>query len=179
MSKKTVAEKKNCDVDLELAIQISDQIELKEVRLLESSCSQQQVFVQGEKQFDINRTVRVEVDMDSKNIMVFPTFELKGYSESEALKQNNPFLNIKAVFLLVYQAKDLSNFNQKAFDSFGQANGIYNAWPYWREYVQNTTSRMGLPVLTVPVFRVIASSKKQSVPKKVKSNATAKKGLNK
>jgi preprotein translocase subunit SecB len=31
-------------------------------------------------------------------------------------------------------------------------NGIYNIWPYWREYVQTTTSRLGLPPLTLPVL---------------------------
>jgi preprotein translocase subunit SecB len=33
-------------------------------------------------------------------------------------------------------------------------NGVFHVWPYWREMVQNTLARMGLPPLILPVFRV-------------------------
>lgn len=39
-------------------------------------------------------------------------------------------------------------------DSFARINGIFNAWPYWRERVHAMTNDMGLPKLVVPVFRV-------------------------
>jgi hypothetical protein len=39
-------------------------------------------------------------------------------------------------------------------DSFARINGIFNAWPYWRERVHGITNDMGLPKLVVPVFRV-------------------------
>lgn len=33
---------------------------------------------------------------------------------------------------------------------------ILHAWPFWREFVQSMTVRMGLPALTVPVINVQA-----------------------
>jgi preprotein translocase subunit SecB len=38
--------------------------------------------------------------------------------------------------------------------AFARSNGMLNVWPYWREFVQSTTSRAGLPPLTVPLFRL-------------------------
>ena len=35
---------------------------------------------------------------------------------------------------------------------FMTINPISNAWPYWREFVQNMSSRMGFPALTVPLL---------------------------
>jgi len=177
MTKKTLTKKKKQDrrADLKLAIKISEQVELEEVKLLMSEFSQLPPITQGDKVFDVDRTVRVEVNKDENMIIVFPNFELKGYSDKKRAKQDEPFLNIKAMFALVYRAKDLSNLSEKAFDSFGQANGIYNAWPYWREFVQNVTTRMGLPPLTVPVFRIVAPPQKEASTRKRATKKKAKK----
>ncbi|HEY1697865.1 MAG TPA: hypothetical protein VGG39_37145 [Polyangiaceae bacterium] len=40
------------------------------------------------------------------------------------------------------------------FDCFAEVNGTYNAWPYLREIVQDVTGRLGIPPITLPVFRV-------------------------
>jgi hypothetical protein len=43
---------------------------------------------------------------------------------------------------------------RRAASAFATINEVFNAWPCWREYVQNVVARMGLPSITVPVFRV-------------------------
>jgi len=168
MTKKKLTKKKKQDrlADLKLAIKISEQVELEEVKLLMSEFSQLPTADQGEKLFNVDRTVSVEANKDQNMIIVFPNFELKGYSDKKMAKQDEPFLKIRAMFALVYKAKDLSNLSEKAFDSFGQANGVYNAWPYWREFVQNVTTRMGLPPLTIPVFRIVAQPPKEASTRK-------------
>lgn len=181
MTKKTLTKKKKRDrrADLKLAIKISEQVELEEVKLLRSEFSQLPTVDQGEKLFDVDRTVRVEANKDQNMIIVFPNFELKGYADKERAKQGEPFLKISAMFALVYKAKDLSNLSEKAFDSFGQANGVYNAWPYWREFVQNVTTRMGLPPLTIPVFRIVAPSQKEASTRKRTTKKNTKKAKRK
>jgi len=42
--------------------------------------------------------------------------------------------------------------------AFARTNGIYNAWPYWREFVQNMIARMNLPPLVIPVFRLFGQA---------------------
>lgn len=39
-------------------------------------------------------------------------------------------------------------------NAFAQMNGVYNSWPYFREIVQNACSRMALPPVILPVYRV-------------------------
>jgi hypothetical protein len=45
-----------------------------------------------------------------------------------------------------------------ALETFGRYNVGYHVWPYWREYVQNTCARMGIPPIPVPMYRLPASS---------------------
>jgi hypothetical protein len=50
-------------------------------------------------------------------------------------------------------------------------NPISNAWPYWREFVQNMSARMGYPALKVPMLEIVIGKKpekkaKNDVPKK-------------
>ena len=48
-----------------------------------------------------------------------------------------PFAVIEACFLLIYTAENLEGIKQENIDMFGEMNGVYNALPYWREYVQD------------------------------------------
>lgn len=45
--------------------------------------------------------------------------------------------------------------------AFAETNGVYNAWPYWRELLQNTAGRLGIPGIVAPVFRLSAASQQE------------------
>ena len=45
-------------------------------------------------------------------------------------------------------------------------NPISHAWPYWREFVQSMSSRMGFPALTVPLLEIVP---KKAAAKEIKS----------
>lgn len=63
-------------------------------------------------------------------------------------KINVPF-EIIARFNVDYLTRaDLSN---ECLAEFSQ-NAIHNAWPYWREYVQSTCARCGVPQIEIPPF---------------------------
>jgi len=62
-------------------------------------------------------------------------------------------LRIDAVFLLTYIfKKDEIPVSDELAAAFGRLNGIYNVWPYWREYVQSASVRAGLPPVTLPLM---------------------------
>jgi hypothetical protein len=42
---------------------------------------------------------------------------------------------------------------EETLEGFAQTNGIFHAWPYARELVTNTISRMRLPAITLPLFK--------------------------
>ncbi len=56
-------------------------------------------------------------------------------------------LTVKATIELGY--KLTAKFGAEELDAFARINGIYHAWPYWREFVQSSTTRSGLPPLTL------------------------------
>jgi hypothetical protein len=72
--------------------------------------------------------------------------------------------------------KDLNDFEKLASDYFVHSlliNPIINAWPYWREFVQSMSARMGFPALTVPLWGI--APKKSGTKKAKRQPAKAKK----
>lgn len=56
---------------------------------------------------------------------------------------------------------------------------LSTAWPYWREFVQNMSTRMGYPALTVPMLEIVQGKKPEEVKVKVtKKQATRRKKVN-
>lgn len=69
--------------------------------------------------------------------------------------------HLMAAFALEYRTQDefkdspaLEEIDGDAVMAFSQFNAAFNAWPYWREYVQSMAARLGLPSVTVPILRV-------------------------
>ncbi len=60
---------------------------------------------------------------------------------------------IEAKFVLVYSFDKANKPLIEDIESFTKINSVDSAWPYWREFVQNLTVRMGFPALTIPVLR--------------------------
>lgn len=151
---------------------VSDRVQLKDVRLISSKCDQTPEATLGKKTYDIKYSTEVQVDRKSGYIIVIAKFHFKAFAKSKAQK---PVVIIEASFLLAYKIENFEGLTQKAFKQFANLNGIYNAWPYWREFVQNTIVRMGLPSLSIPVFRIVEPPKKETVRKKAVKKKVAKK----
>jgi hypothetical protein len=63
-------------------------------------------------------------------------------------------LHLKVEYELKYRVPKDFKASKAEVSSFAKMNGIYNAWPYFREYVQTTTQRMNLPPVVLPVYRI-------------------------
>jgi len=165
MSKTTPKKSKQKTMTLmEQALLVSGRVQLEDVRLIRSQSSMEPEALQGGKRFDITRTTKVLPDKEKKHILVFASFKFKCFSEGKADKQ---IIGIGAEFLLTYTIGDFDGLTDEGIKEFGNLNGVFNAWPYWREFVQNTIARMNLPPLTIPVFRIFAPSKTKKAKKKV------------
>jgi len=150
---------------------VSDRVQLKDVRLISCKCHQIPEATLGKKAYEINYSTEVQVDKKNGYVIVTAKFHFEAFSESKTQK---PVILMDASFLLAYKIENFEGLTQKGFEQFANINGIYNAWPYWREYVQNIIARMGLPSLTIPVFRIVQSPAKKSVKKKVVRKKTKK-----
>jgi len=70
-----------------------------------------------------------------------------------------PVVTMKVKYALVYSVPSDFKATKAEIRSFADVNGIFNAWPYFREFVQSTSSRMDLPPIILPVYRVPQMSK--------------------
>lgn len=165
--KKSTKQKADSTKDkLVLALDVSKIVELMAVRLIGSSFSSKPSALEGLKEVDIDVNIQCRTQED-EHILVFPRFLLKAKQKGKKEAEENIQVRIEAEYILIYEAKDLKNLSDESILAFANTNGIFNAWPYWREYVQSTIARLGIPNYTVPVFRLGAEEgPKKGKPKK-------------
>jgi hypothetical protein len=83
----------------------------------------------------------------------------------DANQSGEPCCEVHARIALTYDSPKAADFSAEHLSAFAQGNGIYNAWPYWREFLQSSTVRMGLPPFIVPSFKPgFASHEKPQSP---------------
>jgi hypothetical protein len=109
-------------------------------------------------------------DKDKKLSFILCNFRVIAFSSAMSDK---PVMKIEASFCTSYihkslpdesPDKDLNDLIDE-FDYSVAINPIANTWPYWREFVQSMSTRMGLPALTVPLLEI---AMKKSAAKKAK-----------
>jgi preprotein translocase subunit SecB len=95
-------------------------------------------------------------------------------------KPRAPLFSIVVTLELVYVLAPGVQLKASEIEAFAEVNAVHNAWPYWRELVQNVTVRMQLPPLILPLFRIRDipgeedhSKKKHDPPKTQSAKSTA------
>jgi hypothetical protein len=94
----------------------------------------------------------VEVDPPDNYFWVICHFgarEIYGNPEEEGGEVE--LWKVEASFRLYYLLKSLDDITHKDLMGFARVNGPYHAWPYWREFLQNMTMRMGLPPVVLDI----------------------------
>lgn len=66
------------------------------------------------------------------------------------------YLEIEAEFCAQYRLSPTADQDglRPAIEEFGRHNLGYHVWPYWREFVQSTCARLGIPPIPVPMYRL-------------------------
>lgn len=139
---------------------VSDRVQILEIRLLESRAEQRRFDEDLPRR--MTQTIGIETHLDGSVLSVFPHFLLVVKRHEGSPEEL--LVRIEARFALTYALSSQQDLSEENYDAFGQRNAVYNAWPYWREFVQSTTVRMGLPALTLPVYRVGISKLQQDTP---------------
>lgn len=154
-------------------VDITPLVRHAQLRYLRMRKSESVLIAAPESKPDLNQTINIEVghnDAEGAAVVVQATFTLDG----------RDVLHIGATFEILYGFDAAVKISPEQMGAFGHLIGINNAWPYWREFVQSMTSRMGLPSLTLPLLRLdltkppAIESKKASKPRK-KNRAPANK----
>jgi hypothetical protein len=89
---------------------------------------------------------------DDGTFRIEVTFKIEVLSAGDDEK---PQAEVRATFELSYRIPSDESFSADALAAFARTNAVFNAWPYWREFVQATLARMLMPALTIPLFRLL------------------------
>lgn len=65
-----------------------------------------------------------------------------------------PDVDISLVYELDYELKEKNGISEDDLEHFAYLNARFNAWPYFRQTVQASTTQMGIRPLLVPVHTV-------------------------
>lgn len=126
---------------------ILSSIELSNIVL--SECNVKKYETRGKE-----RTVNLDVSMkmgygqDSSSVSFLVSYKLEGTKRND--EDTEKVLVISASFLLTYNKKRDVDVSKEFAEVFKEKSLELVSWPYFREFVQNTICRMGLPLLTLP-----------------------------
>jgi hypothetical protein len=124
------------------------QVQLHDLRLLNTSCSVPTGGpVKPAPELRQSITVNSSRTTQPPAIMVQISFSLVG---ADAEKHEG--LRVEATFGLMYLTQSPDAISPETLAAFSQTVGVQNVWPYWREFVQSMTGRMGLPPLRMPLL---------------------------
>jgi hypothetical protein len=168
------------NLDTEIAARVAQRYVLKEIFLVDAKISRDPLIVSPETlSLEHKCYTDSPATSDKKKHLFLCNFRVAAFDGKEA---NKLIMKIEASFCTSYVEKsqpdplipddDGSAETLLAYvEHFMTINPISHAWPYWREFVQNMSSRMGFPALTVPLLEIVP---KKSASKEVKSQPAKK-----
>lgn len=149
-----------------LAERVAPAVDIIQVRLIETHVKQNLIDQKYPPQVNLGRRSKTVRDVEQGRIVALASFV---FDANDPENTAGSSVHMDATYELAYTVKKLDQFTDEEINAFGEVNGCYNAWPFWREYVYSTLARMGLSPLTLPVFRFdedAADMKKESEAKK-------------
>ena len=153
--------------NVDLAGTVARTVEIIAVRLREAHLNSV-ADAHEHKDFEASQEVVIRYEYGGENslLRVIPTFRFAVHSkQADRLR----LLELEASFQLEYRFTSQSPHDATALQTFADLNGMFNAYPYWRELVQSVVGRAGIGNLTLPVWRAVVKPagdlpKKDSTP---------------
>jgi hypothetical protein len=150
--------------------------EIRSIRLVEVSAASRLPPLTQPVELNANLEIKTSVSERREDGMFFVlavidtklsrTLSSDSPEQSDARgAQPEPFASVHAGFELQYKLPEDFTPDPKDLDEFAKTNGLFNVWPYFREFVQNTSSRMNLPTFVLPLLRLSQEPQRQSEKK--------------
>ncbi len=134
---------------IDLASAVSARVNLKDIYLVRADYFRGKLASGKNLPVQLSHNGTTKINKKQKLINVLMTFSLQ-----VGKTKNNPAISIEADFELIYEISNLAGLKAENFEQFGRLNGVYNAWPYWREFVHDAFARMNLPPLILPSYHI-------------------------
>ena len=134
-------------------LRVIEAVKIKRIRLVEASVKTKIRSTKEAPPLDINYVWFAQVKGRDKDgsFRIQPTMEVR---VSPRGTKKNPVIIVRVAFELTYGLPKGFAVTRRELDAFAQTNGVFNAWPYWRELIQNMFARMDLPQPALPLYRI-------------------------
>lgn len=99
---------------------------------------------------ELNIQIKDEANYKVKEegiVFVFQKYQI----DARKPQSKTRFFQLEVTFLVKVFSKE--NFTEEFFDVYKNISLHLNTWPYLREFVNQTTSRMNVPPLTLPFYK--------------------------
>lgn len=146
---------------MDLAAAVAKAVDITDVRMVEMHSKHSRWEGKAPALRRMGHTANTKRSSSGDSIIASVEMYFEMAEDTDESKDEPPLI-ICATFDLNYRVENLRQFSDEQVQAFGTVNGAYNAWPFWRELVYTTLSRMGVPPVTLPVFRVLPADKSAS-----------------
>jgi len=165
-------------VDMEAAARVAQWFVLQEIFLVDAKISRDPLSMSPEAlSLEHKCSTDILSSSDKDKFLVLCNFRVAAFNGKEPSKL---VMKIEASFYTSYVKKpdiyipddvDELDYLVTHVEYIATINPISHAWPYWREFVQSMSTRMGFPALTVPLLEI----RPKKSPAKKGDNQPAKK----
>lgn len=90
----------------------------------------------------------LNIDDLNDTIEFYPEFSVK-LTDNE----KNEYTKIDFSLKIQYRIKNIANYEKEYLDEFRQRNIPVNVWPYAREFISSSTTRLGYPALIIDPYK--------------------------
>jgi hypothetical protein len=144
-----------------LAFELHTHAEIESVRLLKSRVASRSLLEPLRGPIALTLKHRARQASAPKGLLRLEiSFHLSAVEEKAASAEGSgrggePLALVECTWEVDYRLAEGYQPPAEAVKAFKDGNAVFNCWPYFREYVQNTITRMNLPPLTVPLLRLV------------------------
>jgi len=150
-----------------LAFELHTHAEIESVRLLKSRVASRSLPepLRGPIALRLNHKAR-QAPAPKGLLRLEVSFHVSGAEEKAATaagsgRAREPLAFVECAWEVDYRLAEGYEPPREAVKAFKDGNAVFNCWPYFREYVQNTITRMNLPPLTLPLLRLLPKPPKK------------------
>lgn len=137
---------------IEMAERIASFVDIADIALDEMHAvihSHDESVKSSEMEFGFRGTG--EIDCHKPELIAKTEFFCRGVS---AELDADPWIEITASYRIIYHLKDDPSASDDELKAFSEINGIFNTWPFWREFVYSMLARMGVKPIVMPTLRL-------------------------
>jgi hypothetical protein len=137
--------------ELKAAWAVQANCELESIALIHCKSSRTPFGVVLEEPFQIKGNHKAETaNVKGQKLCVQVSFNFGAVDATEV-----QIFSVESTYELLYSVRETFTPSPSEIDAFKNGNAIFNCWPYFREFFQNITSRMGQTPPVLPLLRVI------------------------